>query len=173
MKPTAAPEDVAAGVFVRVFVDDEVEAEEDIAVERRVGRSRISVRRSMFRERSRACFLLAKSSESELRGLYVSEKCTAAVSSLGIASRREEVEVASCGSVPDKVDKWVEDSMTDLWERFESAWRERRSECEDWERDWGSLVLREESGNVVSRLRYVAVTGSFEEGGGLGEGESK
>ena len=64
--------------------------EDDIAEERRVGRSRTSERRSMFRERRRA---FRRRSRRGLgfsgRRLYVSLKWIAASSSLGRASRRE------------------------------------------------------------------------------------
>jgi hypothetical protein len=77
----------------------------------------------------------------------------AASSSLGSASRRSAVEDAMAGRVVERVERWVEEAIMDLWERFESAWRERRREWEVWERDWGSVVVREERGRVVRRLR--------------------
>ena len=51
------------------------------------------------------------------------------------------------------VDKWVADDITELWERFERACRERSNECEVCEREAGSVVVREERGNVESRAR--------------------
>jgi len=63
--------------------------------------------------------------------------------------------------------------IIDLWERLESACSESRRECEVWDSDWGSVVERDERGRVESRFRYVAVVGSFEDGGGRGDGLSK
>lgn len=45
------------------------------------------------------------------------------------------------------------DDITELWERFERAWRERTSECEVCEREAGSVVVSEERGSVESRAR--------------------
>lgn len=77
----------------------------------------------------------------------------AASSSFGRASRREAVDWARVGSVVLSVERWVEESIIDLWERLERAWRESRRECVVWERDCGSLVVRDETGSVVSRVR--------------------
>jgi len=55
--------------------------------------------------------------------------------------------------VVDIVDRWVADDITELCERFESACRERSSECDVCERDAGSVVVREERGSVESRAR--------------------
>lgn len=72
-----------------------------------------------------------------------------------------------------RVERWVEESIMDLCDRLESAWRERSNECVDWVRDCGSLVVRELRGRVVSRERYVFVVGSLELGSGRGDGLSK
>jgi len=74
--------------------------------------------------------------------------------------------------VVDIVDRWVADDITELWERFESAWSERSSECEVWERETGSVVVREARGSVESRARYVVVVGD-EGGGARGDGVAK
>ena len=42
-----------------------------------------------------------------------------------------------------------------------------------WAKDWGSVVFSDESGRVVSLLRYEEVIGSLEDGGGRGDGASK
>jgi hypothetical protein len=52
----------------------------------------------------------------------------AASSSLGRASRRSAVDCASVGRVVDRVERWVEEVMIDLWERLESAWRDSSRE---------------------------------------------
>jgi hypothetical protein len=83
------------------------------------------------------------------------------------------VEVASVGKVVVRVERWFEESIMDIWERFERAWRERRREWVVWVRDCGSEAVRDERGRVVSRFRYVDVVVSLEEGGGRGEGVSK
>ena len=49
--------------------------------------------------------------------------------------------------------RWSVEVIIERWERFERAWRERRTDCEDCVRDAGSVVLRELRDNVVSRLR--------------------
>lgn len=138
--------------FEDVAVDVEAVFDVDIAEERRVGRSRISERRSMLRDRSRALRLRSRRSFSE-RVLYVSLKWMAASSSLGRASRREAVDWARDGRVVLSVDRWVDESIMDLCERLERPWRERRRECVVCERDCGSLLVRDESGRVVSRFR--------------------
>lgn len=58
----------------------------------------------------------------------------AASSSLGRASRREAVEVAREGSVVERVERCVEESIIGLWERLERDWRERRRELVVWVR---------------------------------------
>jgi hypothetical protein len=63
------------------------------------------------------------------------------------------VEDARAGRVVDRVERCAEEAIMDLWERFERAWRERRREWEVWDRDWDSVVVREERGRVVSRFR--------------------
>ena len=77
----------------------------------------------------------------------------AASSSLGRPSRRSAVDWARVGRVVDRVDRWFEEVMMDLWERLDSAWRESRREWVVCERDCGSLPARAESGRVVRRLR--------------------
>ena len=59
-------------------------AAEDIAKERRVGRSRMSDRRSILRESRRAFFRRSRTAFSVVR-LYLVEKDTARESSCGIA----------------------------------------------------------------------------------------
>jgi len=85
---------------------------------------------------------------------------------LGSASRKDPVDAASAGRVVLSVDRWFADSIMDLWERLESDWRERVRDCVCEERDCGSVVLMDERGSVVSRLRYVFVVESFNDGGG-------
>jgi hypothetical protein len=103
--------------------------EEDTAVERRVGRSSTSERRSIFRESKRAFRRLSsRGFVFSARRLYVSLKVIAASSSLGSASRREAVDCARAGRVVRNVDRCVADSITDLCDRLESAWREIKSE---------------------------------------------
>ena len=63
------------------------------------------------------------------------------------------MDCASAGRVVERVDRWVEEATVDLWERFDSAWRERSRECELWERDWGSVVVRDKRGRVESRFK--------------------
>ena len=123
-------------------------------------------RRSAFRRRSRRGF-------SE-RVLYVSLKCMAASSSFGRASRRDVVEEARAGRVDERVERCVEEVITDLWERLERDWRERRTECEVWVRDCGSVDVRETRGRVVRRFRYaVVVDEEVDDGAGRGEGGEK
>jgi len=66
----------------------------------------------------------------------------------------------------------VADDITELWERFESACRDRSSECEVCEREAGSVVVREEMGSVESRARYAVVVGDVE-GSARGDGVEK
>ena len=65
--------------------------------------------------------------------------------------------------------------MKALCERFERAWRERRFECEAWESDWGSVVVRDARESVERRLRYFADVESVAggRGGELASAESK
>jgi len=72
-----------------------------------------------------------------------------------------------------RVERWVDESIIDMWERLERAWMESKRECLVWESDCGSVLVREDTGRVVSRLRYVDVIGSLREGGSRGEGVSK
>lgn len=83
------------------------------------------------------------------------------------------MEDARVGRVLERVERCVDDAIMDLCERLERAWRERRREWEVWERDCGSLVVRDERGRVVRRLRYADVVLSVEDGGVRGEGVSK
>jgi hypothetical protein len=55
--------------------------------------------------------------------------------------------------VLERVERWFEEAIMDLWERFERACREIRREWEVWERDCGSVVVRDWRGSVVRRLR--------------------
>jgi len=63
----------------------------------------------------------------------------AASSSLGRVSLKEAVDCARLGNVVPKVDRWAEESIMDLCERFERAWRERSSEFVVWVSDCGSV----------------------------------
>lgn len=80
------------------------------------------------------------------------------------------MDAARAGRVLVSVERWVDESTTDRWERLDRACREMRRECVVWLRDWGSVVLSDDTGKVESRLRYVSVVESFNVGGGRGEG---
>lgn len=45
----------------------------------------------------------------------------AASSSLGMPSRRSAAAYARVGSEVERVERWFEEAMMDLWDRFESA----------------------------------------------------
>ena len=138
--------------LVEVALEAEVVLEVEIEEDSKVGKSRMSERRSTFRD-SRRAFRLQSSNSFSARALYVSLKWIAASSSFGRVSRNDAVEVASTGRVVESVLRCVADLIIDLWERFDRAWRERRRECVVWERDCGSVVVRDESGRVVRRFR--------------------
>ena len=59
--------------------------------------------------------------------------------------------------------------MTVLWDLLDNACKETRVECAAWERLCGSVDCNEVSGRVDSRLRYLAVVGSEEDGTGREE----
>ena len=83
------------------------------------------------------------------------------------------MEDASAGRVLERVERCVDEAIMDLWQRFESPWRESSRECDVWESDCGSVVVSDERGRVVRRVRYADVVLSVEDGGPRGEGVSK
>ncbi len=140
-----------------------------MAEERRAGRSRISDKRSALRDMRRASFRRSRTSFSVLR-LYLVEKATASESSFGISSWSLPTSAASSGRAVRRLERWSDDAIIAALDRAERDWRERRVECEDWDKDWGSVEVREVKESVERRLRYFAVTGSLKEGEGRGEG---
>ena len=61
----------------------------------------------------------------------------------------------------------------DLCERLDRACKDIKSELEVCESDWGSVVVREGRGKVVSLLRYAEDIGSLNDGRSRWEGLSK
>lgn len=101
-----------------------------MAEERRVGKSRISDKRSTLRDMRRAFFRRSRTSFSVLR-LYLVEKAKASESSFGIPSWSLPTSAASSGSVVRRLERLSDDAIMAALDRAESDWRERRVECKD------------------------------------------
>ena len=136
-----------------------VEAADDeaIADSSKVGRSKISLSRSMFLASRSARFRRSSTSFSSLERLYLSEKLTARVSRLGISFRKDEAEEARSGSVERKEVRWVDEATRAVVERAESDCNARIFECVDCERVVGSSDVTAFRDKVVSRERYFDV----------------
>ena len=70
-------------------------------------------------------------------------------------------------------ERWSDEDTKAALEREESDWRERSVVWDEWARDWGSDVVREERGRVERRERYLRVILSLRLGRGRGDVLSK
>ena len=86
------------------------------------------------------------------------------VSRLGMESRRVVAWVDSAGRAVRSEERWEDEATRAALERAARDWRERRLECVDCRRDWGSVDVREVRGRVDRRERYLLVVGWLGEG---------
>lgn len=133
--------------------------DDEMADESKVGRSKMSDKRSTFRAIIRALFRRSSTSFSALL-VYLVEKAMACSSKFGMASCRVFASAASEGRVCLRLERYSAEAIMGAFDLAASDWRERRAEWEAWVSDCGSTVAREASGRVDRRLRYLFVIGS-------------
>jgi hypothetical protein len=93
----------------------------------------------------------------------------AADSSSGREAVNSWVWAENVGRREERLARWVEEAMTALCDRLESACRLRRCDDADWRRDAGSEVVRSGKESVLRRERYAEASRAA----GGGEASSK